>query len=72
MMVWQQHAGSVGSHLGQASSNLMAIVGGLRMLRMRHVSISKTAGLVVCLRLQEMASLLSCHQVHIAPCMTQL
>ena len=69
-MVLQQHAGTVCSYLSKAGGDLMAVVSGLRMLGMRHVTISKAAGLMVCLGLQEVASLLSCHQVHVAPCAT--
>ena len=49
----------------------MTIVCGLSVLAMRHVSIGETARLVVRLGLQEVTSLLSSHQVHVAPCMTE-
>ena len=53
-------------YLSQTSSHLVAIVGGLRVMSMRQVPIGQAAGLVIGLRLQEMACLLSSHQIHVA------
>lgn len=58
----------VKANLSKPSGHLMAIVRGMRVLGMREIAIWKGVGLMIGLGLQEVSSLLCCHQVHVAAC----